>query len=755
MAQSTASLRALTYRLTSTPTQHLPGIVGQIAGALWSCKDILSVSTDTKATGEAATAVHRYKTQLNTLLQDRTVEGRWAAVVLVKATIEAGGLEVLSKSNPWVKHLLGILKRPDPPTTRQLAVLTLTRIFMLTWDYSNIVREITTPALAAFIPTCISNIQNKRCSNAELETVLEAFASLVPKHPTTFRQNESKIRGILTTIISSSSTYVPGRQYSDSHRAAAARLLVLLHHCAPKQGGSDKWQETLKAGVEAAHMTCNHLFRAVHEDWPSVSGVTPSERTSRLLNGELEVEDEDSVGLKPWKGVYAGAERLIALLDLLGSHLAIATSTAISVRIGLVNDLLTRLFGVVAPYHGKQEFVKLNNQISRDERDALFMVLPRIHVAAMQLDRIRITRFSSCTISTHPVTIDHIVYVFQAEGKDDQIRIAAYDLLAATLQVSGPSMGKNEVGELTAILKSCCTDLLPSAKDATSTTENRANGQAGGIKQQLGMAGAAISQSHPASQRELAGAAQSLLRVALLRIEALPAQLRALVDRTAVLTRDHQLLQASVMNPPPKKSASGSAPASLLPFLAREFGETAEVDVLLRPRMPVIGRKTAEQMNELDIDGEDEEDEEDEAMIVEDEDTEAVPAAEGNVESPASSPLDSLGHNASLEPATSTTEQHLFASETAGKRRAHEDFAELEAKRAKTLAQDSIAAAAEAIAVSPPTIAAGASKQSAGPPASSAPTVASYHTATGGESEEDSDIGEIPEIHIGDSEDEE
>ena len=61
MAQSTASLRALAYRLTSTPTQQLPAITPQIAAALWNCKDILSLSTDSKASGEAATAVHRFK----------------------------------------------------------------------------------------------------------------------------------------------------------------------------------------------------------------------------------------------------------------------------------------------------------------------------------------------------------------------------------------------------------------------------------------------------------------------------------------------------------------------------------------------------------------------------------------------------------------------------------------------------------------------------------------------------------------------
>ncbi|KAM3417639.1 hypothetical protein BST61_g5875 [Cercospora zeina] len=760
MAQSAATLRALTFRLTSTPTKHLPAIVPQIAGCLWTCKDILSISADAKATGEAATAAHRFKTHLNTLLQDRTVEGRWAAVVLTKAAIEAGGLEVLSKANAWVKHLLAILKRPDPPTTRTLVVVTLARIFTLTWDYSNLVREITTPALTAFIPTCISNIENRRCSAKELQAVLEAFALLIPKHPTIFRQSESKIRGILTSIISSKSATIVDRCYGAVHRAVAERLLVLLHHCAPKQGGSDRWQETLKAAVEATHAACDRVFRAAQEDWQSVAGISPPNASHAVFSGDVEADNEDAIGLKPWKGVYAGSERIEALLRVIKKHLVNGTSATVVVRLGLIVDLLTRLFAVVAPYQGKQEFVKFNNQVSKDEREALFSILPRIHVAAIELSIALIQRFNGSTLAAYHVMLDQVQYVFQAEHSDSKLRVAAYTLASAILEISGPSIGKADVTELASILRASCSDLLPNGEQKRPTPDAKTNGQAVGIKQQLGLAGGQAAHSQSTEQNEIVQAAQALLRLALLRIDVLPAQLRAQIDRAAVLTRSHDLLQASVMNPPAKKPTAGSVPPSLLPILAREFAHAPEVEVLMRPRLPVIGKRASRGPDALEEDEEGEEEEENngedeaenDAMVVDQELESPVhlvsDKTEDQPEDTAGDPtvglLDALGHNASFAPVNS-----VDTDAAAEKRKATEDAAEGPAKRLRA-SPDPAPLADRSTVVSE---ANKASQQTVAVPASSAPTIASYHTAAGGDSDNESDF-EIPEIHTGDTDDE-
>lgn len=602
-AASLALLRSASLRISSTAVQDLPRITPQITGLIWNCRDLLSSPTEAKQNTETSIIVHRFRTQLAALLQDRTIQGRWAAVVLVKSTIEAGGIEVLSKCNSWVKSLLGILKKPDPSTTRTLTVLTLTRIFMLTWDYSNLVREITTPALTAFVPACLSNIENIRCSARELEAVLEAFSILLPHHPTIFRTYEAKLRTFLSNILSSQSSGLEsGQHYTRTCQDAAGQLLAQLHSCAPKQGSGEKWAEVLKAVTTAAHATSDRIFRAVDEDWQSVAGVQRS--SSRSLGADVESESDDATGMKPWRGVYAGGERLISHLKLIHCHMATATSGVVPVRIGDVTDLLTRIFAITQPYAGNQDFIKINNQVSKDEREAMFAMLPDIHIAAMGLCEVIIQRFGSELIAWVQWLTEHMSWVLKAERKTSNIRLASYRLLRNAIAILGPAMARADVAELSRILESCCEDVLPLEQGTPST--GMQNG--GGIKQQLGLAGSKTIQSHPTDAIELQKAAIDLLCTVLDRIDAvsLSPKLRAQVDRIAVLSRSESLLFASVMSPHRKQNDPRLQP-SLLPILAREFGERAHVEALLRPRMPPLRGKTALALEEHDDIDEDEE----------------------------------------------------------------------------------------------------------------------------------------------------
>lgn len=109
---SSTSLRAVTHRLTTTPVKELPHLASFLAASLSDCGDILSAPQSQKsANSEAGNAlqVHKLKARLTSLLQDRSFEGRWTAVVLVKATVEVGQWEILRECEPWVRGLLGIL----------------------------------------------------------------------------------------------------------------------------------------------------------------------------------------------------------------------------------------------------------------------------------------------------------------------------------------------------------------------------------------------------------------------------------------------------------------------------------------------------------------------------------------------------------------------------------------------------------------------------------------------------------------------
>ena len=103
-------LRAITVRLSSTPAKQLPHVASFLAIDIGRCVAELSTpSSQAKNGSESAVLVHKLKTQISRLLQGTDgVEG-WSAVVLVKATVEAGGWEVLQSSGLWIRAMLAIL----------------------------------------------------------------------------------------------------------------------------------------------------------------------------------------------------------------------------------------------------------------------------------------------------------------------------------------------------------------------------------------------------------------------------------------------------------------------------------------------------------------------------------------------------------------------------------------------------------------------------------------------------------------------
>lgn len=109
---ATTTLRAVTHRLNTSPIDQLPSIASFLATSLADCAELLSAPQSHKSgkvDSENAVQVHKLKSRLASLLQDRSVEGRWAAVILVKAAVEAGRWEFLRGYEPIVRNLVGIL----------------------------------------------------------------------------------------------------------------------------------------------------------------------------------------------------------------------------------------------------------------------------------------------------------------------------------------------------------------------------------------------------------------------------------------------------------------------------------------------------------------------------------------------------------------------------------------------------------------------------------------------------------------------
>ena len=619
-----ATLRALSFRISSTATAQLPQHVPAIAASLSNCRTLLS-STQTsnaKSSSEASVAVHKYRTLLSTLLQDRTVQGRWSAIVLIKATIEVGGWETLQKGLPWVRGLLGILTKPDPPTSKKLCIITLTRIFMLTREYPTLVREITTPSLPAFVQSSLQ-IASSKASASLLLTVLECFSELLPRHPTIFRPHLKTLRPFLCRLVAPTpSTGLSNDQSQEVSAAvttevsdAARRLLVQLPCCAPKGASSEEWENALRTTIGGVHRVADRVFRAVLEDWRSTVREAPA--NGHTLDGEVQDLEDDYLSLPPWSGIFAGSERLTGLLKLVKEYLESPTANAVTFKVGVVMDLITRMLSLTIPSSGSKSFqntVRINSQVSKEERENLWLVLPAIHVAAIELLLAMAHRLQASTLAIDTLVLDQLVWVFGSEKDNAHVRTACYSAIAVLLERSGVALPKSSIDSLVPLIRICCEDLLPSEvspsvlKGTPNQAKSKDNSQPQGTANADSFLGSKTASDPIASYAGLKDAAYKLLPVLLsdVRAQYFSDSLRARLDRTVVLIQHKDAMLASVLNPPPSKRF-GKPAASILPLMARSFKGDKDIEGMLRPRMPVI--RLGGQDTELEEEVEEEEDE--------------------------------------------------------------------------------------------------------------------------------------------------
>jgi pre-rRNA-processing protein RIX1 len=112
MLDNLTALRTVTNVIQSLPPKELPQRTQFFVSAISASSAILSSPENhlvTKDGTDRAVLVHKYKTQLSALLNGKSQEGRWIAVVLIKSTIHAGGWEILRGCESWVRGLLGLL----------------------------------------------------------------------------------------------------------------------------------------------------------------------------------------------------------------------------------------------------------------------------------------------------------------------------------------------------------------------------------------------------------------------------------------------------------------------------------------------------------------------------------------------------------------------------------------------------------------------------------------------------------------------
>lgn len=499
--------------------------------------------------------------------------------------------------------MVSFIQKSDPTSTKTMAVITLTRIFHLTYQYPTLVREITTPSLPGFVTTTLNLVSVKSSSEPTrklkpntpcLEVILRAYAELIARHPTIFRPFTSQIHSILQAIVGSTSA-----PYQQPVLDVAEQLFIALHHCAPKNTGGEEWKNACRVTINSIHTTASHVLRAVMEQWESVD---PSlrQQLSHPIDYALEVGSHapDALGLSSWQGLDMGVKRLVELLRMLSAFLSTATASTVSIPVGSVLDLTARLMSVVVPSDASD--IQANPQISRTERENLFAELPHVHVACIKVLRALVNTLETAAIPVAQTILEQTLWVFRAEKFNKKIRTSVYGLTTALLKHIGPAMNRKNVSSLTDIIRTCCSDLLPSGGEITkesSDTKGKSKTNSGAVNADFFL-NPSLKQGRrtnaPTKSPRLSRAASNLLQTVLTHVpmEYLAPPVRAEIDRTIIMTSDKNAMYASVLNPFPAVKGRG-ANVSIMPFLARSYTSEMDVEALIRPRMPVLTNSTS------------------------------------------------------------------------------------------------------------------------------------------------------------------
>ncbi|KAL7921943.1 rRNA processing/ribosome biogenesis domain-containing protein [Trichoderma austrokoningii] len=601
---STTDLRVLTRKLTSIPPVQLPHSLPSLIRHVLRCRAALSAPQDPKAKGDGSQTsmlVHKLKTSITTLLNGRSREGRFVAIGLVKAAVDVGGWETLRGSAAWVSGLLSIVQKGDPLVAKELAIVTLTKIYMLVHPYQTLVREVATPTLPAFATACVQLLKQKGEAQSTLaslnlsETICESFSTLIPLYPPTFRPFSSQVRTAVGPYIAptcSDEMSVPA-----SLKRAARRLVASLHFVAAKAGGSDEWAKLVDGILHEFHITADQVLRAVDESWEATSGRT---RSKIDVDGKPHGGGSSTEHLPRWSGLAAGADRLIGLFEFLGDLLSYPTKAAVAVPISGLVDTISRvcLIARLSKPQSWEQAVETSASIGREEKEELWSLMPDIHVAAMGLTVSLFQRLQRHMLPLVPELLDHLIRVFKSGMSIPSVRIAGYTTLNAILQLAGPTLPKPAVDMLEPFFGACCRDLQQDAgllkhADKTPATSSSSTATGKGTKSSAGTAintdlflqqpqkaasatiepASTLDPNHKAIANELLATFLSLLPQS-----HLTPPIRGSLDKTALLTRNRDAMLASVLNP--YRDHNGRMYPSMLSHLAQQFPQDQGLEML-------------------------------------------------------------------------------------------------------------------------------------------------------------------------------
>ena len=486
-----------------------------------------------------------------------------------------------------------------------MSIITLSRIFLLTGGRPTLARELTTPHLSSFITACLNALtirdqagKSIDLSSGLLETVLQCFIRLIPNHPAIFRPFGGQIRSLISPLLAPTPSDITAGKNTGlgSINLRSIRLAQHLHallpSCAARNGAAEEWKKYVQVIINHINHTADTTFRAIVESQSKGHGAH-EEGTQEPGN---ELIDELSLGR--WQGVAAGCERISGLLGLLSAYLSTDGSVVYQVPVKPVYELSDRMlsFTHLPSTSSATNAEIVNRHISREERELLYMQMPQIHTATLQLLSTVMQRSSLVSFGFAEDLLDQLAWIVQRSALTKELSIAIYQLAEQIIDLIGPSLDAEKSVAVNSVLRLACKDLLPQAEKRNNTS----NGTATAKPQTLHYdADSFILRSKTTARKQatatdLENQATQLLLVALVRIPASTlAQVRLEIDHVVVLLQDQNLQIASILNP---HQSSKQSNRNLVPFLDNTRAQDVLAQALIHRRAnPIISRLVYDQ----------------------------------------------------------------------------------------------------------------------------------------------------------------
>ena len=508
----------------------------------------------------------------------------------------------------FIVLMLILEQRSDSAATKELCIIALTKIYCMTHPYQTLVREITTPTLPAFVTSCLRLLSSKSgkapgVPASTIEVVIQSFATLLPHHTTIYRPFISQMRAAAKPYVAptlSDGTFVPS-----SLAESARHLTVLLHQTVARNAGGEEWGKAVHKLLKDIHVTADLVFRAVLEDWESSVGYAGE---SVDVNLELSGGARNADDLPQWNGIDAGLERMAGLLHLLDKYLRTETSLPVSMPLGAMTDMFIRMLSVAisSPSQSsmRQEIVRLHPAIDRNEREGLWSGIPQIYTATLQVISTMIERLQEAFLPMAQGFLDQLAWVFPHGRHYSDFRRHSYCLMRQLLPQIGQALGKASSSKCSSIIRSCCNDLIKDTSESAKLgsdveSAKKSNGNTSNTDQNADLIlqhTSKLAQSMTFIDTELTSAARNLLPMFLSCIpqQHMDISLRSFIERTAILSYHKDAMLAAVLRPFTGKN--GKLMTSILPYLTVPFSHDDTVEMLLRPRMPLLPTATDAQL---------------------------------------------------------------------------------------------------------------------------------------------------------------